>query len=46
MKKKGTSLKKLESKGEEIANFVSHTVGAGLAILRIYHAYYPRFMAQ
>ena len=33
MKKKGTSLKKLESKGEEIANFVSHTVGAGLAIL-------------
>ena len=26
MKKKGTSLKKLESKGEEIANFVSHTV--------------------
>jgi hypothetical protein len=33
MKKKGTALKKLESKGEEIANFVSHTVGAGLAIL-------------
>jgi channel protein, hemolysin III family len=33
MKKKGTSLKKLESKGEEIANFVSHTAGAGLAIL-------------
>lgn len=33
MKNKGTALKKLESKGEEIANFVSHTVGAGLAIL-------------
>ena len=33
MKKKGTALKKLESKDEEIANFVSHTVGAGLAIL-------------
>lgn len=33
MKKEGTALKKLESKGEEIANFVSHTVGAGLAIL-------------
>lgn len=33
MKKKGTALKKLESKGEEIANFVSHTVGAGLAML-------------
>lgn len=33
MKKKGTALKKLESKGEEIANFLSHTVGAGLAIL-------------
>lgn len=33
MKKKGTALKKLESKGEEIANFVSHTVGAGFAIL-------------
>lgn len=33
MKKKGTALKKLESKGEEIANFVSHTVGAGLSIL-------------
>ena len=33
MKKKGTALKKLESKGEEIANFVSHTAGAGLAIL-------------
>lgn len=33
MKKKGTALKKPESKGEEIANFVSHTVGAGLAIL-------------
>ena len=33
MKKKGTALKKLESKGEEIANFVSHRVGAGLAIL-------------
>ena len=33
MKKKGTALKKLESKGEEIANFVSHTAGAGLALL-------------
>ena len=33
MKKKSTYLKKLESRGEEIANFVSHTVGAGLAIL-------------
>lgn len=33
MKNKRTALKKLESKGEEIANFVSHTVGAGLAIL-------------
>ena len=31
MKKKGTALKKLESKGEEIANFVSHTAGAGLS---------------
>ena len=33
MKKKSTYLKKLESRGEEIANFVSHTAGAGLAIL-------------
>ena len=33
MKKKGTALKKLESKGEEIANFVSHTAAAGLALL-------------
>jgi len=46
MKKNSTYLKKLESRGEEIANFVSHTAGAGLAILRIYHAYYPCFMAQ
>ena len=33
MKKKGTALKKLESKGEVIANFVSHTAGAGLALI-------------
>ena len=33
MKKKSTYLKKLESRGEEIANFVSHTAGAGLAVL-------------
>ena len=33
MKKKSTYLKKLESRGEEIANFVSHTAGAGLALL-------------
>lgn len=33
MKKKSTYLKKLESRGEEIANFASHTAGAGLAIL-------------
>ena len=33
MKKNNNSLKKIESKAEEIANFVSHTAGAGLAIL-------------
>lgn len=33
MKKNNNALKKIESKGEEIANFVSHTAGAGLAIL-------------
>ena len=33
MKKTKNTLKKIESRGEEIANFVSHTVGAGLAIL-------------
>ena len=33
MKKNNNALKKIESKAEEIANFVSHTVGAGLAIL-------------
>ena len=31
--KKNNALKKIESKAEEIANFVSHTAGAGLAIL-------------
>lgn len=33
MKKNNNALKKIESKAEEIANFVSHTAGAGLAIL-------------
>lgn len=33
MKKTKNTLKKIESRGEEIANFVSHTAGAGLAIL-------------
>ena len=33
MRKTKNTLKKIESKGEEIANFVSHTAGAGLAIL-------------
>ena len=33
MKKNNNALKKIESKVEEIANFVSHTAGAGLAIL-------------
>lgn len=33
MKKNNNTLKKIESKAEEIANFVSHTAGAGLAIL-------------
>lgn len=33
MKKTKNALKKLESRGEEIANFVSHTAGAVLAIL-------------
>ena len=46
MKKTKNTLKKIESRGEEIANFISHTAGAGLAILRIYHAYYPCFMVQ
>lgn len=46
MKKTKNTLKKIESRGEEIANFVSHTAGAGLAILRIYHAYYKGVMVQ
>ena len=33
MRKNNNALKKIESKAEEIANFVSHTAGAGLAIL-------------
>ena len=33
MEKNNNALKKIESKAEEIANFVSHTAGAGLAIL-------------
>ena len=33
MKKNNNALKKIESKAEEIANFISHTAGAGLAIL-------------
>ena len=33
MRKTKNTLKKIESRGEEIANFVSHTAGAGLAIL-------------
>ena len=33
MKKTKNTLKKIESRGEEIANFVSHTAGAGLAII-------------
>ena len=33
MKKTKNALKKTESRGEEIANFVSHTAGAGLAII-------------
>jgi channel protein, hemolysin III family len=33
MKKNNNALKKIESKAEELANFVSHTAGAGLAIL-------------
>ena len=33
MEKNNNTLKKIESKAEEIANFVSHTAGAGLAIL-------------
>ena len=33
MKKNNNALKKIDSKAEEIANFVSHTAGAGLAIL-------------
>lgn len=33
MKKAKNALKKIESRGEEIANFVSHTAGAGLAII-------------
>ena len=46
MKKNKNSLKKIESRGEEIANFVSHTAGAGLAILRIYHTYYKGIVVQ
>ena len=33
MKKTKNALKEIESRGEEIANFVSHTAGAGLAII-------------
>lgn len=46
MKKTKNALKKIESRGEEIANFVSHTAGAGLAILRIYHANYKGIVVQ
>ena len=33
MRKTKNTLKKIESKGEEIANFVSHTAGADLSCL-------------